>query len=126
MNNTKAALKQHGTAQRSRRSAAPAAHTTAKAKAQQQPKTEAKAVGYYPNYMRKQRKVLTPGELKRADAIRQHLTALAHQDGYGVTYYTDSRGRDMARIGRTDGQGVGFMLTAQQAREWLQQPPFGT
>ena len=69
MNNTKAALKQHGTAQRSRRSATPAAHTTAKAKAQQQPKTEAKAVGYYPNYMRKQRKVLTPGELKRADAI---------------------------------------------------------
>ena len=60
----------------------------------------------------------TGGDISRA--IRQHLTALAHQDGYGVTYYTDSRGRHMARIGRTDGQGVGFMLTAQQAREWLQ------
>jgi len=101
MSNTKAARKPREKAAHSRNSSKPAA-------------------AYYPAYMRKQRKALTAEELKQADAIRQHLTALAHQDGYGVTYYTDSRGRQMARIGRTDGQGVGFMMTAQQAREWLQ------
>lgn len=101
MSNTTTQRTHHKTAAHSRNSSKPAA-------------------GYYPAYMRKKRKAMTAEELKQADAIRQHLTALAHQDGYGVTYYTDSRGRHMARIGRTDGQGVGFMLTAQQAREWLQ------
>ena len=75
---------------------------------------------YLPYYMRRrERRNLTARQMDEADAIRQKLIDMARQDGYGVTYYTDANGRDMARIGRTDGTGMGFTITAKQAREWL-------
>lgn len=78
------------------------------------------AAVYYPYYMKKKRKPKTREQILQADAIRQKLQDIAQQEGYGITYYKDSNGRDMARIGRTDGKGMGFMLSATQAHELLQ------
>ena len=73
----------------------------------------------YPSYMRKLRRAdVTATELANSDQIRQRLIAIAQRRGYGVSCYTDERGRHMARIGRADGVGMGFTLTAQQARAW--------
>ena len=72
-------------------------------------------------YISKQRRAdLTQQEMDAADVIRRKLTAISKRRGYGVKYYTDERGREMATIGRTDGRGVGFRITAAQAAEWLQ------
>lgn len=69
----------------------------------------------YPNYMNRQRRAdVTASELANSDHIRQCLMAVAQRRGFGVTYYTDQRGRQMARIGRADGVGMGFVVSAQQ------------
>lgn len=73
------------------------------------------------SYLKKQRRTdVTQQEMDEADNIRRRLISIANKRGYGVRYYTDDSGRQMASIGRTDGQGVGFRITAQQAHEWLQ------
>lgn len=73
----------------------------------------------YPSYMKKQRRAgVTDTELVNSDQIRQHLMAIAQRRGFGVSCYTDERGRHMARIGRADGAGMGLAITAQQARAW--------
>ena len=69
----------------------------------------------YPSYMKKQRRAgITATELANSDQIRQSLMAIAQRRGFGVTYYTDERGRHMARVGRADGVGVGFIVSAKQ------------
>ena len=74
----------------------------------------------YPNYMKRQRRPdVTPAEMDAADKIRQKIVALACKRGYGVRYYTDQIGRHMASIGRIDGRGMGFTLTAKQAAAWM-------
>lgn len=73
----------------------------------------------YPSYMTRQRRAgVTATELDKADKIKQTLMAIAKRRGYGMSYYTDERGRHMARVGRVDGVGMGFVITAQQARAW--------
>jgi len=69
----------------------------------------------YPYYMRKQRRAgITATELNEADQIRQRLIEISQRRGCGVHYYTDEQGRHMARIGRVDGVGVGFIVSAEQ------------